>query len=236
MASVVIGSLFRDSSSRGHLDRYIRQVENANWPGPVRVIAMHGDSTDDTLERLMQWQKTSERIKVTILHEDTGTPLWGSIVKPERFAHLAGLANKVMECYGGEDYFMWMESDIIWKTDLMMRFTYLSKPFQAPMVIMAHKLIFYDVWAFRRGTEQINPVPERYGPGCFHWIPPFHPCYNPVTPFQVDSAGTCLWIAKEIMEQKPRFRQEDAIVGLCHDITEKGHELWVNPKTTIWHP
>lgn len=234
--SVVIGSLFRDSSSRGELKRYIHQVESVDWDGPVRVIAMHGDSSDDTLEHLHRWQSISQRVKMTIIHRDTGEPNYGSVVNIYRFAHLAEIANQVVEEYRGEDYFMWMESDIIWKPNLFRQFSFLDKDVQAPMVLHEGRKTFYDTWAYRQGTIQVNPLPDDYGPGCFAWMPPYHPCYSPVQPFQVDTAGTCLWVSKRVMETDPRFTQEEAIVGYCKQVVERGWQIWVNPRVTIWHP
>lgn len=244
MTSLLIASLFRDSASRGHLKRYKKQIHDASivWPGRINLSMVEGDSVDNTLDELLDWgqERASLGGRQSILHCDTNTPYHGSVVNPERFAILSRLANLAVDAYDGEDYFMWMESDIIWWPDLplilMKAHQSLGLEAQAPMTLIQGTTRFYDVWAFRYGNEQINPQPNPYGPGCFAWDYPYHPVYDENKPFSLDSAGTCLFVSRKVMETQPKFGVQEAIVDFTRDIAERGFQLWGNPKACVWHP
>ena len=48
---MILASIFRDSAT--YVDRYVEQVKALRELMPVRVVAVEGDSTDDTYDQLL---------------------------------------------------------------------------------------------------------------------------------------------------------------------------------------
>jgi hypothetical protein len=64
--------------------------------------------------------------------------------------------------------------------------------------------------------------------------PPFHACYQPDAPFEVDSFGSC-WLAEAADMQTVRFG-DLAVLDACAQLRTRGRRLWVDPKLTIVQP
>src|SRR5690606_38701056 len=95
---VLIGSMFRDSAKNGELLTYFAQLEIVE-----QMLHARGDSVsyafcengsqDGTLASLVEW--TTGRQSVIERFVD-GTPYYPSVDKPERWAHIANVANRVL--------------------------------------------------------------------------------------------------------------------------------------------
>jgi hypothetical protein len=84
--------------------------------------------------------------------------------------------------------------------------------------------LFYDIWAYRKDGVMFTNAP------------PFHACYTPDAPFEVDSFGSC-WLAdaQDMRQASIRFA-ELAVLDICAQLRELGRHLWVDPKLTIVQP
>jgi hypothetical protein len=84
------------------------------------------------------------------------------------------------------------------------------------------RAVFYDIWAYRKDGRMFTNAP------------PFHACYQPDTPFEVDSFGSC-WLAEAADMRTARFGDQ-AVLDVCAQLRARGRQLWVDPKLTIVQP
>ena len=131
MSNVTIVSPFRDN---GNLTRYIDQVIGLDFSDDqMRFIAIEGDSVDDTLKQLQDWQRHDKR--VTIIEHITGRPKYPSLISKERFAHLSGIFNAgldVVDC-DWSTHTLFLPSDVIFNRDLLQSLLDKNKDSIAPM-------------------------------------------------------------------------------------------------------
>ena len=242
--TVCIGSMFWNSSKRGDLWRYYEQAKALDYPAEyLRFCLVEGNSDDDTFQRLQQMATELSYVEVAKL-DAPRAPSGYAEITPERMARVSVVANRAINMAlleGPCDYFLWLESDLIWGSELLQNLLETKDIFSdgditAPLVLVHDSDTFYDVWAFRQGYEQVNRQGGTYGPGCFNWEPPYHPCVSLDNPFEVDSAGTCLLIPAATLREGVRFTSDEAIVGLCKMATARGHMIWVDPEVIVWHP
>jgi len=133
---------------------------------------------------------------------------------------------------------LWIESDLIWRPDLLTRLARHEADAVAPWVYVqlnghgetdparlynlgADGRAFYDTWAFR------NRKGARFSQ--FESIP------IDGQPFVVSAAGSCLLMsaAAALEAAQP---SDLAIVGSCQYIRDAGMSVIVDPSTFVWHP
>jgi len=234
-----ICSLFRNSASRADLARYQQQIASLDWPeNDVRIYCTEGNSTDDTLKILRAWARSDKRIKV--IHHELGDHPFESIPDPSRLRALSELLRVTIRRALNDQckQILWLESDLIWRPDLLRRLMQWELDVIAPWVwvdVGGHgesdysalaargekTRVFYDTWAFHRLNgvqfEQHEPMPED------------------MRPFEVASAGSCLLMSKDAaLHALPT--QQNAILEACKHIRDFGYKIYCDPSTVIWHP
>lgn len=234
---VVIGSAFRNSAGY-HCQRYFTQVNALRdmlkeRGDSLRVIAVEGDSVDDTRFDLMRWAEYLT-LAVTIVTRNHGQRVFGSTEEPERMAALSRVGNGILESVHTEDeVLIYVESDLLWRPETLLRLIdQLGKPTPcgddvrtidviSPLVFAGEA--FYDIWAFRKSGH-------RFGP-----FKPYHGELDFDKPTPVDSTGSCLVMRAEVARQC-RIVNGEALVGFCRDVWSKGFTVFADARERIDHP
>lgn len=236
---VVIGSAFRNSAGV-QLQRYFHQVDALRdllkeEGHSLRVVAVEGDSVDNTRAELMRWAEYCT-LALTIVTRNHGKRVFGSTEEPERMAALSYVGNGILESVLDEDdALIYVESDLVWRAETMR--SLLNKLGQSvvlpqggevrrvdaisPLVFAAEA--FYDIWAFRKSGH-------RFGP--------FHPYHGELLfdrPTPVDSTGSCIVMRGEVA-RTCRIIDNDALVGFGRDVWAKGFALYADAQERIDHP
>lgn len=226
---IALGSIFRNSSP--YLDRYFQQVSDlrdalrlgSGGTDHLRLILGEGDSTDDTLEQLIARSGT---LDAHIVKRDHGGPVFESVESDQRWKQISYVCNGVLErVTEQDDFFIWVESDIIWKPITMVELihhVYRGADAVAPMCYGV-KGLFYDVWGFRKDGRR------------FEKLHPYHPGLNGRLT-DIDSAGSCIAMRAEIARRCRFEPPEQGIVGFCGRIREAGWRLAVDPGLEVRHP
>lgn len=236
---VVIGSAFRNSAGY-HLQRYFHQVDALRdllkeHGHSLRVVAVEGDSADDTRHELMRWAEYCT-LAMTIVTRNHGKRVFGSTEEPERMAALSYVGNGILESVLPEDdVLIYVESDLVWRPETMLRLlnqlghsVVLPHGGEvrkidaiSPLVFAAEA--FYDIWAFRKSGH-------RFGP--------FHPYHGELLfdrPTPVDSTGSCLVMRGDVA-RSCRIIDNEALVGFGRDVWAKGFALYADARERIDHP
>jgi hypothetical protein len=226
--NITLCSAFRNSES--YLDRYLRQASSldvalARRMDSLNFILGEGDSTDSTADRLEYFLRGADGIAPDCSH---GGSEFGSVEHPGRFKQLAYVANRIWMCIpDNSDVVLWVESDLIWDADTMVKLIDHTATYPAisPMVYLQRDEwpldAFYDVFAFREGGRR------------FTHGKPYHACYDPVNPFRVDSAGSAMAIRGDIARRI--LWDEQVFVGACAQIYKLGGAVYVDPKLSVIH-
>lgn len=233
--NLAILSLFRDSA--WYLDNYIRQVERLAWcwPGTVRVYAVEGDSTDDTLDRLAawDWQAANEGppgLSVEVVKYDHGFRKVGSTQHPKRLESLAQVGNAGLDAIAEDDWadVVWfIDSDYKWKPTTAIRLWDHGKRAIAPYPMARSRQrgrFFYDTWGWSIGRRPFR-----------QWGPPYHPAVKGKGPHEVTTVGGSLMMDAQLVYDGARMTPSEPIRGLCRQIGDMGETIWADPQTRIWH-
>ncbi len=237
--TVMIGSIFRDSSGGGDLSRWMQQVETLDYPKDrLRLVCLEGDSLDNTRGRLAAWKPGCE---YELLRLDVGGKRLGHVISEERLTNLSRCTNEVMNHFDDEDYYLYITSDLIWPPSLLQTLidninTVDDVDIISCPVLMEGTDDFYDVWGFRQGDQQINRMGGWFGPGCFDWDFPWHPCVDVENRFQVDTIGSIFLARGKVIRNGIRFTPTEDVVGFSKAATASGFQIWVTPDTAVYHP
>ncbi len=228
---IVVISAFRNMLDRvrDYMDRIValRRALKVEGGGSVRVIAVEGDSTDGTADRL-----DSEALRLGIdldrVTHDHGLRVFGSTEHADRLEALTGVMmagmNAVRET---DDALLYIESDLRWTPDMVLAALRLSAAREdgfdvvSPMIFCGAR--FYDVFAFRRDGER------------FSQQPPYHPSLRDTGITEVDSVGSCLTMRAEVA----RVVNPEGLLGLvswCAGARAQGFRIGVAPHLRVEHP
>jgi hypothetical protein len=223
---IVIGSVFRDSTS--YLPRYFEQVKDfaEKVNEPVKVIAAEGDSTDSTWSNL----RHHRGLDVTVLKVEHGGPKFGSQVHPLRWRQLSVPCNAVVcaaqRVVGPGDRFVYVESDLIWDTTLMCGIVDdLDEVCAvAPMSMIDGMARFYDIWGYTKDGKRFNSHP------------PYFPGYDPNSGLvPIDTCGSCFGVTAQMVPHIA-FSHKDCIRGVGRSLWESGYGLFLDPTLAVYHP
>lgn len=217
-------SIFRDSA--GYVERYREQVKSLREYMPVDVIAVEGDSTDDTFDLL-------KHTDYKVLKVEHGGPMYPSAINPLRWRQLAAVCNvaltaAVRELHPDEPL-VYVESDLIWSAETIAKLIgHLSMyPAVAPMSMCGprwhHHDRFYDTWGYTK-----NWVP-------FRAYPPYFDGWSETMMHDITSAGSCIGMSFTAA-QCAHFSPHDCIRGIGRTISEAGFNLWLDPILKVVHP
>lgn len=221
---VAIASAFRNSGRSVYA--YMQRVSllRTVMKCEVRVIAVEGDSTDDT-RKLLQTAARKEHLPLDLRTCNHGGPVFGSVESAERFRCLSLVTNAIFDAASIEDdVFVFVDSDLIWgpqTMDSLIRHAHHTTggfEIHSPMVMAGE--LFYDIWGFR-GLDG-----RRFSP-----FPPHYPGLGE-DPFEIGSAGGCLAM-RSLYAQNARVRNDYALVGWCEDARSRGLKIAVHPTLRI---
>ena len=165
----------------------------------------------------------------TLIRVDHGGPDHGSVVNAERFANMAKVWNRIWAAIPGDaDVVLFVEADLEWhpKTMITLIDSLREYPAIAPMIMLRREGFpidaFYDCWAFRK-----DGLP-------FNHRPPYFQGWSTDMPVLLDSAGSCIAMRADIARMVT-WPAEDVIRGICRQIHELGHGVWLDPWLEVYH-
>jgi len=233
--NIAIGSAFR--SSTHYLPRYFSQVSQLKQlvagKHSVRVIAVEGDSQDDTRNALCRFAGTfGVNIEVRVFNH--GQPWFGSTEAPERMYHLSGVGNAILDGVKAEDdVLVYVESDLLWDAPTIATLVecahvqWRGYDIVSPLIFAGE--CFYDVYAFR-GLDG-----ERFAP-----FKPYHKSMHEYFWTEVSSVGSCLVMRADVArgtEHKQAIRMvRGALPEFCTNARLEGYRIGVNPLLRVHHP
>ena len=224
--NIVVCSACRNSEMSGHLPLYFAQVQALQraHEGAVRLLAVEGDSFDNTATWLQKYADAS-RIELELVTRSHGGPVYGSTEHPSRMAALSIVGNGVFEhVRPGDDVLVYVESDLIWDAETILRLASRLGPgvdVVAPLVFAGPH--FYDVWGYRKDGVRFSP------------FSPYHSDLLTDGLTAVDSVGSCLVMRAEVARQC-RIINGACLVGFCADVRQKGFQVFVDATARIEHP
>lgn len=200
-------------------------ADRAKWNYPAHKlwhICVEGDSTDNTPQELRRIATQDNRY--IIIKKDFGTKHYPSIIHPIRMRILATSWNIALEAAIARqvDYIMILDSDLITPPNLLLRLLRHNVPAVAPLLLLENSNRFRDTWGYFGNKTHFT---ERY---------PYHKDFKHGL-FQIESVGAPL-IKSKIITEGARFDCVDEIRGLCRNIRERGHSIYIDGTTSIWHP
>lgn len=224
--NVVICSAFRNAT--GYIDRYFAQVDAlstalAKRHDHLSLVLGYGDSDDGTGEHLFEAATLS--IGARLIDVSHGGPAFGPVVDAQRFKQLAYVGNKILSNVPSDaDVVVWLESDLIWRAEMLARLIYHKLPVVAPMVYERKSGGFYDTFAFVKNGLNFTK----------HY--PFHrELLGVIGILDVDSVGSCVVMSGDVARGL-RIPEADVLVGACRELRDNGHVIWVDTGAEVWHP
>lgn len=227
--NVAVLSFFRNSAW-GQAQRFMKQAAalrdtlQANGDR-MRVIATHGDSSDNTEGALID-SALEHEMALTLVRADHGGPVFGSTESAERLEALSYVGNKGLSAVlKQDDAVFYVESDLIWSPETVMSLLEHLRLGRADVVaplVFAGEL-FYDVFVFRKNGARFSP---------FH---PYHSELNHDGLTDVDSAGSSLVMRGEVA-RRCRIQNNNVLMGFCQDVWDNGFNVRVDAKLKVYHP
>lgn len=227
--NIVIGSAFRNSS--GRINPYFQRAHHLvrTTEHTVRVIAVEGDSHDDTARELAHIGGLWE-IPTDVRTHNHGYPIFGSTEKPERLKALSGVLREV---YAGvletDDVLVYVESDLLWNAGTIAELAEMAHrqadgfDIIAPLTFAAEA--FYDIWGYR-GTDSQRFVPFK----------PFHDSLPETGIGEIHSAGSCLVMRADVARAVDSTDNTNALVGWCAAARGAGYRIGCSVDHRIDHP
>lgn len=217
---MILASMFRDSAAT--VDRYVDQVKALREHMDVKVIAVEGDSYDDTYDRLMATD-------FKVLKVEVGGPRYGSVDWRPRWRQLAVCGNAALNAAAfmirghEKEPFCWLESDLICEPETIVRLVDdLSQVSAvAPMSYQGDRC--YETWGH---VKDGMPFSAR---------PPYHAGIVPGQLTPIDSAGSCFVMLGRLITEV-NFSPVDCIRGIGRDLSEAGYQLYLDPTVSVRHP
>ena len=202
---------------------YEEQVAALEYPQDrLRFVFVENDSTDGTYELLRSWAQLDERISLS--KQDTGGPLYPSIVNADRFRIMGTVFNWALDLvdYDWTDYVLFLPCDIVFPTDLLRRLLDHHAPIVAPFVFQHGR--FYDIWAFSRNGRDFLPFAEAstedlYGDELV----------------EMETLGGVTLIDADVLRAGVRYSTINVDRGLCEAARAKGFTVWADPTLRVYH-
>lgn len=219
-------NMWRNDTRRNLRERALHLLTKS-YPA-LRWVWVVGDSEDETYAQLLTIVNEVRPLRrVDLIRHDTG--IVGNDM-PNRLRRMSETANQwLAQVQADDDYLLIHESDIISPVNLVERFLRHVDAGRCPVAgwpilpVTDTQAVFYDIWAYRKDGRRFTNTP------------PFHECYNPNTPFEVDSVGTCWLLHAEDIRRGARFTN-GAVVELCEQLRGYGRRFWVDPKLVVVQP
>jgi hypothetical protein len=226
---ITFGSMWRDMGPvvRDRLSQYHRLYKALAERGDeLTLVLVENDSIDDTYWHLNEFAACGGTMGALLIQAKDGCPHYPSKDIPDRWRHLAWVANHTLDHAGDCDVFLYIESDLLWSTQTALKLIDHTLSADAVCAMNMHAdQRYYDIWGSRAQGLRFK-----------RW-PPYHPILEDwesgLVP--IDSACGAIAMKGEVARQV-RFQPEDCFVGLCRDIRSKGFGLWLDPSLEVLHP
>lgn len=246
---VIIITPFRNASY--NLKRYFDQLSDLRtkmWNGNfadgqypyVHLIALEGDSIDNTKERIKERCDFLD-IPLTLIDVSHGQMAWKSVEDPRRLEAMSVIMNTGLDAANKisidqNDCVVWLMSDIEYNAksivELIDSIDHLS--IYAPVTLISGTDKFYDTWAYRIGNERFKqgyPYHSKIESDLKRAQEWGHAELSAEYP--IDSAGTCLIMSAEVAS-KCRADKLEA-VSFCADAREKGYHIYLTINCNVYH-
>jgi hypothetical protein len=243
--NIALASCFVNSTPT--LPRYLAQVvalHDALAERGDRLTCLwgEGDSTDETRRTLeaMRWRLNSRVIDVT-----HGGPIFGSVVRAERFRQLAGVGRKIWAALPGDaEVVLWVESDLVWSIetalgliDLIGRVTTMVGnrliPAINPSTRAGHiRAVAPPIILHRSGWPQntwYDTAFFRCQGRNFEHHPPYHPANTGDGLLEMERVGSMVAFDANALRHAAATYDERVLGGLCDDIRKIGGRVWYAP-------
>ncbi len=229
--NVVLGSAFRNAAGK-QIERWANQCASLDMEleaigCSLRMVAVEGDSTDNTRKELKELAIAGAPLSIFTCNH--GQRQFGSTEEPDRLAALSQVGNAILSSVEStDDILVYVESDLIWEARTIIALTntliVCELDIVAPLIFAGD--LFYDIFVYR-GLDG-----ERFSP-----FPPYHRhlTLSESLPVEIESAGSCLVMQAEIA-RSCRIRNNQALLGFCQDVRDKGYHIFVDPSQRIQHP
>lgn len=188
----------------------------------LRFVFVENDSTDGTYEKLVSWAALDDRI--TLLKQDTGGPLYPSIINAHRFEIMGTVFNWALDAvdYVWSDYVLFMPCDIRFGPDLLARLLAHQAPIVSPFVFQNG--FFYDIWAFSRNGHDFLPFAEASTAELFG-----------SDLVEMETIGGVTLIDCDVLRAGVRYSTVNVDRGLCEAARAKGFSVWADPTLHVYH-
>jgi hypothetical protein len=228
--TLAVLSLFRNAGGKhGQAVRFVTAVgalRDALAPtGDVQLIAVYGDSRDDTGGALRR-AADQAGVPLRLVESNHGGPVFGSTESTRRLQALSQVGNAGLQAVTSSDDFVWyVESDLLWAPPTVLHLLAVldARPdlhLVAPLVMAG--TAFYDTWGFRRDGQ-------RFGP-----FMPYHPAFDQTGLTSVDSVGSA-FLCRGAVARASRMTDQ-ALVSFCESAREHGYCLAVDARVQVRHP
>lgn len=245
---VVMVSFWRNDTQR-EIRRRMEHLTSKSYPN-LRWMWVTGDNKDSTPEILHEFAFKNHNKDIEIVQSNTRIEgeglekIWIRLSQTLNFAFARVRAN--------DEYVLHHESDLITDVDIVEKFLatgkcpiagwpvislpinfgYTDKDKNSLPPFIVKRLeedsnstikLFYDTWAYRKdGVMFTNSYP-------------YHSCYKPDEPFEVDSFGSCCMFHAEDIRKGLRVFNE-CLVEVCNKLRQSGRTCWVDPRIEVVHP
>lgn len=214
---MILLSIFRNSER--YLDRYISQVKALRELEDVRVIAVEGDSTDDTYARLLDTDFTALKV-------EHGGPFFESLNRPLRWRQIAAVCNVGMVAAQRDllpnEPLLYVESDLIWKPETLVKLIDHTEKYPAVTCLSMRGARFYDTFGYTANGKRFGPWPPYFEGGSTAHM------------HKIDSCGSVIAMSYDTA-QVAFFGHTDCIIGLGQSIRDAGLSLWIDPTLKVIH-
>jgi len=201
------------------LHRFLEQVDQFPVETVSRIVFSYGEPRqplpqgDPTLVKLKQWKATTKH-RVEVVREPKLQALSS--------AQIAAIYQDFQSMFrSDESHVLLLDADVVkMPSDLISKLANQDKDIIAPYVWMRNHVppLFYDSHVFRYKGYRFYPID-----------PP-----NPKKTFELDSAGTCLLVKREVFKASP-YDNPYPHMRFCRESKEKGFKVWADPNTVIEH-
>jgi hypothetical protein len=224
-------SFFRNCAGR-QTKRFMNQCAKlaALYPHELHVIAVYGDCVDNTADAL-RVEALVHNLRLHLVEHNHGQGVFGSTEAPERMKALSGLSNagldKVCDLSQGNGKIFYVESDLIWNVNTIMRLCErlnlsVDADAIAPLVFAGEA--FYDIWGYR-GLDGTR----------FQPFPPYHPSLKEKGLTEVSSVGSCFVMEAWVLRDT-RIKNDNALVGFWEAARANGYRIFVDAGEKVEHP
>lgn len=214
---VAVISIWRNDVERSIANRVFHLLNKTYRP--IRFIWVVGDSDDATEEFLRVIARSHQDIDIRVIRHDTGIVGDDPDTRLKRMSRTADAGFSDVKY--GDGYVLLHESDLQTPPDIIGRFLATGKCPVAGWPTLGSA--FYDSYAYRKNGRM------------FSNHPPYHECYKPDEPFEVDGFGSC-WLAYAGDFVEGVRGLDTGVINVCNALRARGRQLWVDPTIPVIQP